>query len=162
MSVDIAWFEPSGRPMGEEAWSAGFKQCFGMRMLGDMIATSTSAARRSGRFDAGFDHAFHEAIPFKIPGPFRGQRWQRLFDTARPDDEQSWFPSGKAYDLQGRSMALFRTVPKPAMLEQQNPSRRASAAPDAPPRDDTTEPQTGEPEMTATPAADSAVAEETH
>ncbi|MGZ8487555.1 MAG: glycogen debranching protein GlgX, partial [Candidatus Binatia bacterium] len=34
---DITWFEPSGKPMGEEAWSAGFNQCFGVRMPGDLI-----------------------------------------------------------------------------------------------------------------------------
>jgi hypothetical protein len=34
---DINWFEPSGKPMGEEGWNAGYNQCFGFALAGDLI-----------------------------------------------------------------------------------------------------------------------------
>ena len=111
---DITWFEPSGQPMREEAWNAGFNQCFGMRMLGDMIGDVDERGQEiKGDSILLLINAFHEPIPFKIPSQLRRQRqrWQRLIDTALPDAEQIWFASGKAYDLKGRSMVIFRTVP---------------------------------------------------
>jgi hypothetical protein len=52
-----------------------------------------------------------------------------LIDTALFGAKQNWFTGGKAYDLKGRSMAVFRTV-APAngtALQEQRPRRRASA-----------------------------------
>ncbi len=129
---DITWFEPSGKPMSEEAWNAGFNQCFGMRMLGDMIGDVDERGQEiKGDSILLLINAFHEPIPFKIPSRVRRQRqrWQRLIDTALPDAEPIWVAGGKAYDLKGRSMVIFRTVPPNlAALESHTSSGLSSAA----------------------------------
>ena len=133
---DITWFEPSGQPMREEAWNAGFNQCFGMRMLGDMIGDVDERGQEiKGDSILLLINAFHEPIPFKIPSQLRRQRqrWQRLIDTALPDAEQIWFASGKAYDLKGRSLVIFRTVPPNlAALESQKADARPGLSPGDP------------------------------
>ncbi len=108
---DITWFEPSGKPMGEEAWNAGFNQCFGVRMPGDLIGEVDDRGQEiKGDSILILMNAFHEPIHFKIPARVKGQRWQRLIDTGLPGAPRNWFASGKAYDLKGRSMVVFRTV----------------------------------------------------
>jgi len=133
---DITWFEPSGQPMREEAWNAGFNQCFGMRMLGDMIGDVDERGQEiNGDSILLLINAFHEPIPFKIPSQLRRQRqrWQRLIDTALPDAEQIWFASGKAYDLKGRSLVIFRTAPPNlAALESQKADARPGLSPGDP------------------------------
>ena len=107
---DITWFDPAGHPMGEEAWNAGFNQCFGMRMPGDLIGDVDERGQEiKGDSILVLMNAFHEAIPFSLPARVPGQRWQRLIDTALPGAEQDWLPSGGIYDLKGRSVALFRS-----------------------------------------------------
>jgi glycogen operon protein len=62
---DIAWFEPSGAAMGEEGWNAGFNQCFGMRMSGDLIGDVDERGQDiKGNSILILMNAFHEAIPF--------------------------------------------------------------------------------------------------
>jgi glycogen operon protein len=107
---DITWFDPAGHPMGEEAWNAGFNQCFGMRMPGDLIGDVDERGQEiKGDSILVLMNAFHEAIPFSLPSRVPGQRWQRLIDTALPGAEQDWLPSAGTYDLKGRSVALFRS-----------------------------------------------------
>jgi len=109
---DITWFEPSGEPMGEDAWSAGFNQCFGMRMPGDLIGDVDERGQPiRGDSLLILLNAFHEPIPFTIPARMPGERWQRIIDTALPEVEPDWFPSEQAYELKGRSIVIFRTTP---------------------------------------------------
>jgi isoamylase len=109
---DITWFEPSGEAMGEEAWNAGFNQCFGFRMPGDLIGDVDERGQEiRGDSMLILMNAFHEPIPFIIPARFKGERWQRLFDTAQPTTEPEWFASEQAYELAGRSLVAFRTRP---------------------------------------------------
>ncbi|MGZ8426883.1 MAG: glycogen debranching protein GlgX [Candidatus Binatia bacterium] len=131
---DITWFEPSGKPMGEEAWSAGFNQCFGVRMPGDLIGEVDDRGQEiKGDSILILMNAFHEPIPFKIPARVKGQRWQRLIDTALPGAARNWYASGKAYDLKGRSMVVFRTVAGDLAVDHAKAPRRgrtlASTAP---------------------------------
>src|SRR6516165_6206902 len=80
---DIAWFEPSGQEMTEEAWQAGYVRCLGVWMAGELI----------GDVDEHGEpivddtillllNAHHEAIPFTLPATREGQPWERLCDTA--------------------------------------------------------------------------------
>jgi hypothetical protein len=138
--------------MGEEAWSAGFNQCFGVRMPGDLIGEVDERGQEiKGDSILILMNAFHEPIPFKIPARVKGQRWQRLIDTALPAAARNWFASGKAYDLKGRSMVIFRTVAGDlAASDHARRTRRgrtlASAAP-------TREDGSGQPETDSSTAA---------
>lgn len=122
---DITWFEPSGNPMGEEGWNAGFNQCFGMRMAGDLIGDIDERGQAiKGDSFLILMNAFHDPIPFTIPARVKGERWQRLIDTALPGREPEWFASEQPYDLKGRSMVIFRAVPPRQQRRAQIDSER--------------------------------------
>jgi isoamylase len=113
--ADITWFEPSGELMGEDAWSAGFNQCFGVLLTGDLIGDVDDR----GQPIVGDDililmNSFHESIPFKLPARHKGQRWQRIIDTAAAGAPKEQLSATKPYDLSGRSVAVLRSpAPNP-------------------------------------------------
>jgi glycogen operon protein len=72
-------------------------------------------------------NAYHEAIPFKLPARLKGQRWQRLIDTADPKAEKQRFTAGKRYDLKGRSIVILRTK-SPQLKVAGNGALRGSRA----------------------------------
>ena len=53
-------------------------------------------------------NAHHEVIPFRLPPLKKGQRWERVLDTAQ---EPLAFEGEPRYALQGRSMAVLHTTP---------------------------------------------------
>ncbi len=111
---DITWMEPSGKEMSDEAWSAGYVQCLGVHLSGE-----TGDIDEYGR-PVRDDHvmlllnAHHEAIPFVLPTVAAYSDWEKLFDTAAPNSENSRHPGGDKYPLQGRSMAVFRARRRPS------------------------------------------------
>jgi hypothetical protein len=51
-------------------------------------------------------NAHYEVIPFMLPPPKKGQRWERVLDTA---PEPLPFEGEPPYALQGRTMAVLHT-----------------------------------------------------
>jgi glycogen operon protein len=110
---DISFFGPDGSEMSDEAWGAGFVQCLGMRLAGDMI-NDVDDRGQPIKGDTLFLilNAHWEEISFKLPETSDGDVWQTLVDTAAPDrapletvrQERAQFP------LFGRSLALLRTI----------------------------------------------------
>ena len=109
---DIAWFEPSGQEMTEEAWQAGYVRCLGVWMAGELI----------GDVDEHGEpivddtmllllNAHHEAIPFTLPATREGQPWERLCDTADPQGKPIQGTGGQQYELQGRALVVWRMRP---------------------------------------------------
>jgi len=120
---DITWFEPSGKPMGEEAWQAGFNQCFGFHLAGDLIGDVDERGQPViGDSILILMNAYHEAIPFRLPVRVKGQRWQRLIDTADPKAERQWLSASKRYNLKGRSIVVLRTK-SPEVKAAENDAR---------------------------------------
>jgi isoamylase len=108
---DIAWFEPSGQEMSDEAWEAGFVKCLGVRWAGDAIDELNEHGERiRGDTLLLLFNAHHEPLPFQLPAHRDDQRWQRLVDTALTEPTPDLFHGGQAYDLQGHSMAVLRIV----------------------------------------------------
>jgi pullulanase/glycogen debranching enzyme len=65
---DINWFEPSGKPMGEEGWNAGYNQCFGFALAGDLIGDVDERGQPIvGDSILILMNAYHEALPFTLP-----------------------------------------------------------------------------------------------
>jgi glycogen operon protein len=107
---DISWFEPAGQEMSDQAWTAGFVKCIGVRLAGDVI----------GDVDEHGDpivgdtlllllNANHEAIPFTLPATRPEHHWEPLLDSAEASIESKAFSGGQRYPLQSRSLALLRT-----------------------------------------------------
>jgi glycogen operon protein len=122
---DISWLEPSGEEMTDEAWGAGFVKCLGVRLAGDLIGDVDERGEPIvGDTLLLLLNAHHEKIPFTLPAHKEGQRWERLLDTATAANEPANMKGGEQFDLQGRSMAVFRTR---AEQEDQQPAAMTPA-----------------------------------
>jgi len=106
---DITWLAPDGNEMGEEDWVAEFAKCIGVRLAGDLIdEVDDDGNRIVGETVVILLNAHHDSIPFTLPPSPVEKRWERLLDTADPDAEAGFTEGDAPYDLQGRSLALFR------------------------------------------------------
>ena len=106
---DISWLAPSGEEMDEKAWDSGFVQCVGVRLAGDLIGdVDDEGDPIVGETVMLLLNAYHETLPFTFPPHQPDRHWERLFDTADPCAECSFHEEKQTYDLQGRSVALFR------------------------------------------------------
>src|SRR5207247_38316 len=108
---DISWLTPTGQEMNDEAWSAEFVRCMGVRLAGDLIGeTNEKGERIVGDTLLVLLNAHHEAIPFTLPVHREGCRWERVLDTASPDEEAAAVDEEQPYALQGRSLVVLRMV----------------------------------------------------
>jgi glycogen operon protein len=106
---DISWLDPSGNDMTDEAWNAGFVKCIGVRLAGDQIGdVDESGESIFGETLLILMNAHHEPIRFTFPKHQPERHWERLLDTTDPGMEPSTHTEDTTYDLQGRSLAVFR------------------------------------------------------
>ena len=115
---DISWFQPSGEEMSDEAWNAGYTQCLGVRLPGDLIGDVNERGEPiTGDSIVLLVNAHHEPIPFTLPSRGEGQEWERLIDTADPEVEAIKRKVGEQYEIKGRSIVILRSKPpQPAEL----------------------------------------------
>jgi glycogen operon protein len=108
---DLAWFHSAGREMTDEEWTAGHVRAMGMRLSGDAIEEVDDLGRRIvGETLLILLNAHFETVPFVLPAHRVGTRWIVVFDTARNGDRSRNHlqRGGRTYDLQARSVAVFR------------------------------------------------------
>jgi isoamylase len=109
---DIAWLTPAGAEMNDEAWSAGFVRCLGVRLSGDLIGElNENGERITGDTLLLLLNAHHEPISFTLPVGKKGDRWERLLDSALPDEPAKLAREDAPYPLEGRSLAVLRLLP---------------------------------------------------
>ena len=98
--------------MSDEAWNAGYTQCLGVRLPGDLIGDVNERSEPiTGDSIVLLINAHHEAIPFKVPSLGKGQEWERLIDTADPEADSIKRKGGEEYEIKGRSMVILRSTP---------------------------------------------------
>jgi isoamylase len=108
---DISWIDPSGQEMGDQVWAEGYVRCLGLRLAGDVIGeVDEDGERIVGDTLLLMMNAHHQAIPFVLPATRSEHRWERLLDTAEDEAEARVMSGGEPYPLQGRALAVFRTV----------------------------------------------------
>jgi isoamylase len=106
---DISWLDPSGGEMIDEAWTAGYVRCLGMRLAGDVIEEVDERGEPIvGETLLILLNAHWEPIPFTLPEHQPDRHWERLLDTADPGVEPGSFEEGQRYDLRDRSLAVLR------------------------------------------------------
>ncbi|HEY7313607.1 MAG TPA: glycogen debranching protein GlgX [Gemmataceae bacterium] len=107
---DLAWFDPNGDEMTDEAWNAGFVRCLGVRLAGDVIGEEDE--RGEPIVDDTFLlllNAHHEPITFSLPAATPDHHWEVMLDTAAsPAQGSEEAPAPAKYPLQGRSLVLLR------------------------------------------------------
>jgi len=108
---DLAWFRPDGKEMTDEDWNLGYVRCLGIRLAGDAIEETDAKGRPiTGDTLLILLNAHHEMLPCTLPAHKRGVRWELLLDTvgAERTREVKSLKGGDPYDLEARSLALFR------------------------------------------------------
>ena len=138
---DVSWFGPNGQDMSDDDWQ-GSCGCIAMRLAGDLIGeTDERSEPIIGDTILVVMNAHHDTVPFTLPVTNEAHRWERLFDTAGHDMLSAQFDAGAAYEIVGRSVALFRTFhhasTEPAMTKLQadmlrREIQRAALSPSAP------------------------------
>ncbi|MFQ5949073.1 MAG: glycogen debranching protein GlgX [Nitrospiria bacterium] len=108
---DISWFSPSGREMTDEEWNKSYVRCLGIRLACDAIEEVDEKGHRiTGETLLILMNAHHENVPFVLPAHNKITRWIMILDTSRegPLGPQRTMRGGRRFNLQGRSMAVFR------------------------------------------------------
>jgi len=113
---DLSWLRPDGKEMTDEDWAKGYVRCLGVRLAGHAIEEKDSKGRPL--LDDTFLillNAHHEPRPFTLPAHKRGVRWQPVMDTAFTQEHSKQvtvLKAGFQYDLEARSLAVLRLLPK--------------------------------------------------
>ena len=110
---DISWLHPDGSVMEDSEWDEGWRRTLAIRLGGEAI----------GELDPEGDpvrddnllllfNAHHEPIEFTLPTAGAGAGWQPLIDTRDADqpEDADPIPGGEIFEMEGRSVALFREV----------------------------------------------------
>jgi isoamylase len=110
---DLTWFRPDGREMTETDWQNPGTRAFALRLAGDTIDEVDERGERI------VDdtllilvNGFWEPLGFVLPAHKSGVRWEALLDTREADVPRRGrsLRGGQTYDMESRSLALFRLV----------------------------------------------------
>jgi isoamylase len=106
---DIAWFQPSGEPMGDSAWSNDEAKTVMVFLNGQAIPTPDSRGRRV--LDDDFlviFNADHQEDAFTLPGVEWGERWVTEIDTGADVVGEAWHEAGSELHVKPRSVIVLR------------------------------------------------------
>jgi isoamylase len=107
---EIAWLDPTGKEMSDEAWNAPFVRCLGVQLFGQSIDVDTHGETIRGDTILMLFNADHtHKIPFTLPPAGSTSPWELVFDTARLD-AKSDLGLQTQYELDTCSVAVFRSV----------------------------------------------------
>jgi glycogen operon protein len=117
---DLTWFRPDGSEMSDAAWPDLTLQTFGFRLCGQaMDDVNERGEPITGDTLLVLLNAHTLTLPFVLPAPDPGIRWEVLIDTAR-DPEPAHpvlFDTGSKFALTGRSLAMLRAAVQETPLE---------------------------------------------
>jgi len=113
---EIAWLDPSGQEMTEQAWKESSVRCLGVKLVGGAIDVDEHGEPIVGdTMLLMFNADQVNNIPFTFTKPQNSDVWELVFDTARPELTPEDHPAlGEKYDLAACSIAVFRCPAKPA------------------------------------------------
>jgi glycogen operon protein len=108
---DLLWLRPDGKEMAAEDWNNGTTRAVGLRLAGDAITEPDERGEplRGATFLLLFN-AHDAPVPFILPVPPAGGRWQPVLDTRdwSLPGPPSPIPGGEAYSLDSRSLAVLQ------------------------------------------------------
>ena len=114
---DIAWFQPSGEPMGESAWSDDEARTVMVFLNGQAIPSADSRGRRV--LDDDFLVVFnadHQEDSFILPQKEWGEHWVAEIDTGVDIVDTEWHQAGSELKVQPRSLIVLRSPREAAPL----------------------------------------------
>ncbi len=107
---DIAWFQPDGSDMTEEAWDNGLVRTLGMRLNGMAIEeTDERGEHITDDMLLLLINGNDQPQGFKLPGPPTSPRWEVMLDTNTPElREGRTAAPGEIFELHPRTLVLLR------------------------------------------------------
>jgi isoamylase len=130
---DLAWLSADGREMTDEAWSAPGSRSLGMQLAGDAIDETDECGEASvGESLLVLLNAHDDKVSFTLPGLEEDQRFERVIDTAHPDEAGRAFKPGSRYPLEAQSLAVFKVTP-PLLERRRAASTARTVQPEAMP-----------------------------
>jgi isoamylase len=106
---DIIWLNPAGREQTHEDWDFPEARTLGFLLGGDAGELFYSTGGRQ-ELDDGFIvlfNAFHEPVPFILPGEEMGKLWEVVIDIANTDAKGQGHKAASTYPLEGRSLVVL-------------------------------------------------------
>ncbi|HVN78186.1 MAG TPA: glycogen debranching protein GlgX [Terriglobia bacterium] len=106
---DIAWYEPSGHEMSDNAWNTPFVRCLGVFLNGtdlDQAGNDKDPVNASSLFL--MFNAHHESVAFTLPKHKAWEKWERLIVTSELPWGQRLILKGRTCQLPGRSVVVLR------------------------------------------------------
>ena len=108
---DLTWLHPDGHEMTDEDWNNPEIRYLGLRLAGDAME-EVDEHGEAIRDDTLLIllNAHYEPITFTLPVCPSGERWELVLDTKYPTPFSMpyLYECDSAYDLETRSLALFR------------------------------------------------------
>ena len=106
---DIAWLDPSGREMRDEAWNSPDVRCLGVRLNGDAIDEVDERGERIvGDTLLMLLNAGDDVVPFVLPADRARGAVGNAARHGRSLAAVARLRGGDRYQLQARSMAVLR------------------------------------------------------
>ena len=105
---DIAWYDPNGQEMPEEAWSSEWVRAMAIMLNGQTLQTSDEEG--NPLMDDSFlllVNAAHEGVEFTLPKVPNGTPWKQIMDTENVEDPFAETEVGEKVIVAGRSLMLF-------------------------------------------------------
>jgi glycogen operon protein len=115
--ADVEWFSGEGVPMSPADWSDGERRSLAMLLSGAASGlTDERGVRISGDTVVAVLNAAPTRQAFRLPRIPRPWRWFLAFDTALPaePDGRRSFAGGQTYQVEGRSVVVFRSPVAPS------------------------------------------------
>lgn len=105
---DIAWYNPDGEEMPEEAWTSEWTRAMALMLNGKTLQQSD--AEGNPLIDDSFlilVNASHEGVEFTLPEVPNGSPWRQVIDTENVDNPFEEATVGEKIIVGGRSMKVF-------------------------------------------------------
>jgi isoamylase len=83
--TDIAWFQPNGEPMGEQAWNEEWSKALGLLLAGDNLGVDERGDLISDSTFYMMLNSSENDVTFSLPSESWGQSWREVLDTSTGD-----------------------------------------------------------------------------
>jgi isoamylase len=108
MEKDIAWYNPDGNEVPDEAWNAGWSRAIALLLNGKTLQVTDEDGRWV--IDDSFlllVNAAHEGVEFFLPDSPSGRPWVQVAETERIEDPFAQVVVGEKVILGGRSLKML-------------------------------------------------------
>ncbi len=108
MEKDIAWYDPDGNEVSDEAWNAEWIRAIALLLNGQTLQVTDENGKPV--IDASFlilVNASHQGVEFTLPPSPTGNPWVQIVETENIDDPFARRTAAEKAIVGGRSLRVF-------------------------------------------------------